>query len=408
MAIESDRSIGRRPSRTGAPTRTPRPRSRRGAAGSGCPGRCGAARCAASRARCRLTGSPGDHGPAGLLAVPARPRASPRGARRASGESRRLVEEVAQRALADLAHPLGGELEAPAGAVDEPAVAQRAQRARQALDVARGVVAEVPAHRLDVDLGQRLGRRAAPEELLEAAQLAEAARPTSAESAKEVGSPPRMRCARPQSRSGVASRRFDTRRVSDRSRSMSPISESKSPRSSACCSADIELNIASAAAARSASIRTTSSRLCAPSKCSPQRSMKDSKLGSSSSPRRSCSIIVESASIIARRSASASGSGSAEEPARALEEGVDDVALELGDHLVEPLARVRRDELVVAVAGGVRSPSRSLMSSRWRVLASTTSRVTSARRSSPEPSASASSSASSASSRASMASRRSA
>ncbi len=126
---------------------------------------------------------------------------------------------------------------------------------------------------------------------------------------KDEPSWPRMRCARCQSISGVASRRLETNRFIEKFSSMFCIISSKSERSSPCCSAERELNIASAAAARSAIMRMTSSKFSAPGKKSPYFSMKSSNVGSSSSPRRSCSIIVDSASIMSRERASSSGSG---------------------------------------------------------------------------------------------------
>ena len=101
----------------------------------------------------RLAGRPG---PRRLLAV-----AAARQARLAVRAERRRVaqlgEQVAQRAEPDLAHALGAQREATARAVHEPLVAQPAHRALEALDVARGVVAQVAPHGLHVDLGQLLG-----------------------------------------------------------------------------------------------------------------------------------------------------------------------------------------------------------------------------------------------------------
>ena len=132
---------------------------------------------------------------------------------------------------------------------------------------------------------------------------------TEVASAKREPPWPRMRWARFQSMSGVAWRRLDTRRFMEKLRSMFSIIWANNERNSPCCSEDSELNIASAAAARSAMARMTSSRFSAPGKKSPNFSMKSSKDGSRSSPRRSCSIIVERASIMSRIRASSSGSG---------------------------------------------------------------------------------------------------
>ena len=137
-----------------------------------------------------------------LLAV-----APARHARHAVRPERRRIaqlgEEVTQGLLTDLANALGRQVELAALAVDEALVLQSLQGLLQANDVARGVVAEVAAHGVDVDLGQALGGVGSAEELLETLQLPSCSA-TEVASAKDEPSSPRMRCARFQSMSGVA------------------------------------------------------------------------------------------------------------------------------------------------------------------------------------------------------------
>ena len=84
-----------------------------------------------------------------------------------------LGEEVLQGLLADLADALGRQGELAALAIDETLVLQSLEGLLETLDVARGVVTEVAPHRIDVDLGQALGGAGASEELFEVAQVAQ-------------------------------------------------------------------------------------------------------------------------------------------------------------------------------------------------------------------------------------------
>ena len=84
-----------------------------------------------------------------------------------------LAEEVGQRLLAQAAHALGRQLDAPALLLDQPGVGQRLGQVGQAVERPGRVLAHVLAHLVQVDLAQRGRRRGRLEHLLHAVELAQ-------------------------------------------------------------------------------------------------------------------------------------------------------------------------------------------------------------------------------------------
>ena len=71
--------------------------------------------------------------------------------------------------------PEGGELVATFALFDEAGLLELLGQTGQAVERPRRVVAEMPGHLVEVDLGQRSGRRGRAEELLELVHLTETA-----------------------------------------------------------------------------------------------------------------------------------------------------------------------------------------------------------------------------------------
>jgi hypothetical protein len=77
-----------------------------------------------------------------------------------------LLEESAQRDLANLAYAPGAQFEAIGGAIDETLIFESLEGTLEALHVASGVITQVPPHRFDVDFWETLGRVTLAQKLL--------------------------------------------------------------------------------------------------------------------------------------------------------------------------------------------------------------------------------------------------
>ena len=86
-----------------------------------------------------------------------------------------VLEDVAQRVLADLLHAFGRELHATLARVDVARLLQELGQLRQTLEATRGIVAKELAGLVDVDLGQRRRRVGRTEEVGQLVDVGQAA-----------------------------------------------------------------------------------------------------------------------------------------------------------------------------------------------------------------------------------------
>ena len=163
-----------------------------------------------------------------------------------------------------------------------------------------------------------------------------------------IGPSPSKEYERCQPASGTARWRFWARRSTCQRRSMSSSTASIRLRSCACCSGESEFHTAWAAAMRSASCSSSSSRVDGlPGNMSPNCSMNCSKLGSRSlAPLALLEHLVEGVVGVAH-AGHLLGAHRRQRLGRPLEEGVGHLPAQLLDQLLELLAGLGGDEVVV-------------------------------------------------------------